>query len=190
MPDISEQILTALRRVTRAVDRYSRLLAQNHGLTGPQALIMKEVERSPGIGMGELARRVNLTQATVTDIAKRLESRQLLARQRDAVDRRRVTLQLTTDGEQLLVTPLPLLQEEFLSQLEKLQDWEQSQLLSSLQRIAEMMHAQDIDAAPVLTSGGLAATPEAVVQATQPVAMLPDNQPTQEVGGVGESPPD
>ncbi len=190
MPDIGEQILTALRRVTRAVDRYSRQLAQNHGLTGPQALIMTQVARSDGIGMGELARRVNLSQGTVTDIANRLESRQLLVRQRDSADRRRVTLSLTPAGKALLSSPLPLLQEDFLAQLKQLQDWEQSQLLSSLQRIAEMMHAQDLDAAPLLTSGGLAATPEAVVQATQPLAPLPDEPSDQDTGRPGESTPD
>lgn len=188
MPDYSEQILTALRRVTRAVDRYSRQLAQNHGLTSPQALIMKEVLREQGIGMGELARRVSLSQATVTDIAKRLESRQLLLRQRDPADRRRVTLRLTEAGQQLLATPLPLLQEDFMAQLHQLQAWEQSQLLSSLQRIAEMMHAQDIDASPVLASGGVAATPEAVVQVTQPVKPCGDDEAAQDPGGVGSSP--
>lgn len=174
MPDISEQILTALRRVTRAVDRYSRQLAQNHGLTGPQALVMREAQRNPGIGMGELSKRISLSQATVTDIVKRLETRGLLMRQRDGQDKRRVTLRLTEQGAALMTSPLPLLQEEFVAQLHGLEEWEQSQLLSSLQRIARMMHAEDIDAAPVLASGGVTATPEAVVQVTGPVPAVSD----------------
>lgn len=168
MPDISEQILVALRRVTRAVDRHSRLLAQHHGLTGPQALIMKTVWRAEGLGMGELARQVSLSQATVTDVAKRLESRGLLERRRDHQDRRRVGLFLTPAGRALMQDPMPLLQEHFVAQLNRLEPWEQSQLLSSLQRIAQMMGAENLDAAPVLASGGLTATPEAVVEATGP----------------------
>jgi DNA-binding MarR family transcriptional regulator len=182
MPDISEQILIALRRVTRAVDRYSRLLAQQHGLTGPQALIMKQVLRDEGLGMGELARRISLSQATVTDVVKRLEARGLLQRQRDSDDRRRVGLRLTPAGRQLLNTPLPLLQEHFVAQLNELQAWEQSQLLSSLQRIAQMMNAEDIDAAPVLASGGLMATPEAVVEVTAP-AIEPAPELTPQADG-------
>lgn len=168
MPDISEQILVALRRVTRAVDRYSRLLAQNHGLTGPQALIMKTVLRQEGLGMGTLARQVSLSQATVTDVAKRLESRGLLERRRSHQDRRRVGLFLTQAGRALMAAPLPLLQEHFVERLHELEPWEQTQLLSSLQRIAQMMGAEHLDAAPLLASGGLDATPEVVVEATSP----------------------
>lgn len=167
MKDISEQILVALRRVTRAVDQYSRQLAQNHGLTGPQAMIMKEIQREAGLTMGELARRVSLSQATVTDVAKRLEARGLLARSRDDSDRRRVTIRLTLAGKQLLEQPLPLLQESFVSRLGELHEWEQTQLLASLQRVAQMMDAEDIDASPVLASGALDTTPEAVVQVTE-----------------------
>lgn len=168
MTEISEQILTALRRVTRAVDRYSRQLAQNHGLTGPQALIMKQVLHEEGVSMGVLARRISLSQATVTDVVKRLEARGLLQRHRDREDRRRVGLVLTPAGQALMAMPLPLLQEHFVAQLHDMQPWEQNQLLSSLQRIAQMMHAEDIDAAPVLASGELTASPEAVVEVTAP----------------------
>jgi len=168
MSDISEQILVALRRVSRAVDQYSRQLAQLHGLTGPQAMIMKTLARHDGMSMGELARAVSLSQATVTDVAKRLEARGLLERRRDSDDRRRVGIRLTAAGKRLTDAPLPLLQEHFVAQLHELQDWEQSQLLSSLQRIAQMMNAQDLDAAPLLASGAVAASPEAVVQVTAP----------------------
>jgi hypothetical protein len=34
-----EQILISLRRIIRAVDLHSRLLLQQHGLTGPQLAI-------------------------------------------------------------------------------------------------------------------------------------------------------
>jgi DNA-binding MarR family transcriptional regulator len=187
MPDISEQILVALRRVSRAVDQYSRQLAQNYGLTGPQAMLMKAVARDDGLSMGELARRVSLSQATVTDVAKRLEARGLLERRRDRDDRRRVGIRLTPAGQTLMAGPLPLLQEHFVAQLHQLHDWEQTQLLSSLQRIGEMMNAQHIDAAPVLASGGMAATPEAVVQVTEPPPEDRDGR-VQDDGGAEDSP--
>jgi DNA-binding MarR family transcriptional regulator len=183
MPDISEQILIALRRVTRAVDLNSRRLAQQHGLTGPQAMIMKEVQRSDGLTMGELARRVSLSQATVTDVAKRLEARGLLARSRDKTDRRRVTIRLTPTGEELATNPLPLLQENFVARLNELDEWEQTQLLASLQRVAHMMDADHIDASPVLVSGAVDTTPEAVVQVTEPPELEEQvNTPAAEKG--------
>ena len=66
--DLSEEMLVALRRVMRAVDLHSRSLVQSHGLTGPQAMLLKEADRASSITAGELAKRVSLSQATVTDI--------------------------------------------------------------------------------------------------------------------------
>ncbi|MCG8125423.1 MAG: MarR family transcriptional regulator, partial [Candidatus Thiodiazotropha taylori] len=65
--DITEDILIALRRVIRAIDQHSRNLVQSHGLTGPQALLLTEIVRSGKITGSELAKRVSLSQATVTD---------------------------------------------------------------------------------------------------------------------------
>jgi len=166
--EITEEILIALRRVIRAIDQHSRNLIQTHGLTGPQALMLTEIVRSGEITGSELAKRVSLSQATVTDVVKRLESRQLLERIRDDVDKRKVMLKATAQGVALLKSSVPLLQESFVTRLMDLKEWEQTQLLSSLQRIAEMMNAENLDAAPVLTSGAITASAEALEDVVVP----------------------
>ena len=88
--DISNQVIIALRRVIRAVDLHSRTLVESHGLTGPQALILKALQKG-SLAAGELANQVSLSQGTVTDILNRLEQRDLISRIRDTADRRRVT---------------------------------------------------------------------------------------------------
>jgi DNA-binding MarR family transcriptional regulator len=158
---IADQVIIALRRVIRAVDLHSRTLLESHGLTGPQALLLKSLQGSP-ITVGELAGRVSLSQGTVTDILNRLEQRGLIQRVRDEVDRRRVWVGLTAAGLALLASSPPLLQERFAQSFADLQEWEQTQLLASLQRIAAMMDAEGIDASPVLSSGSLRASDEAV----------------------------
>jgi DNA-binding MarR family transcriptional regulator len=165
---MTEEILIALRRVIRAIDQHSRNLVQSHGLTGPQALLLTEIVRSGGLTGSELAKRVSLSQATVTDVVKRLETRNLLVRIRDRVDKRKLILRATKEGEYLVGQSVPLLQERFQSRLSELKEWEQNQLLSSLQRIAEMMNAEDLDAAPMLASGAITATPHAVKEAVTP----------------------
>lgn len=154
--------MIAFRRVIRAVDLHSRALVHSHGLTGPQAMALKEVTSAGAITAGELARRISLSQATVTDIVKRLESRGLLRRTRDQVDKRRVLISVTARGEAVHASAPPLLQEKFLDRLHSLQDWEQNLLLASLQRIAELMDAEDLDAAPMLATGEVSASPEIV----------------------------
>lgn len=154
-PNLPEQMLVALRRVMRAVDLHSRKLMQSHGLTGPQALVLQEAVKGTGISAGELAGRVSLSQATVTDIVSRLEQRGLLSRQRSSEDRRRVLIQTTAAGREVIATAPPLLQETFVRRFVELRSWEQMLLLSSLQRIAELMDAEGLDAAPLLSSGSL-----------------------------------
>lgn len=148
---LSDPMLRALRRVMRAVDLHSRQLAQGYGITGPQALLLKECLGGSGLTAGELARRVNLSQATVTDILNRLEQRGLILRTRSQQDRRQVFVAATEQGRALAETSPPLLQERFVRRFNALPDWEQNLLLSSLQRIAELMDAADLDVAPMLS---------------------------------------
>ena len=165
--DIGDQVIVALRRVIRAVDLHSRTLLESHGLTGPQAIILKALQNG-SLPAGELATRVSLSQGTVTDILNRLEKRGLISRIRDAKDRRRVLVEATDAALTLLEQSPPLLQESFAQRFSNLHDWEQPQLLASLQRIAAMMDAEDIDAAPVLSSGSVQATAQAVEEVLEP----------------------
>jgi len=143
---LGDDILAALRRIIRAVDLQSRQLVRSHGLTGPQALLLKEIMLAGELTVGQLADRVSLSQATVTDILMRLEKRGLVERQRSREDKRRVLVHITVAGRRLMKHSLPLLQEAFLDKLNQLQEWEQTQLLASLQRLADMMNAQSLEA--------------------------------------------
>jgi len=155
-----EQVLTALRRLIRAVDLHSRQLVRSHGLTSPQALTLNALIRSGECSVGELARQLNLSQATLTDILNRLTKRGLALRSRSSVDKRRVLVTATPQAREMLRDAPPLLQERFIAEFRNLTDWERSLLLSSLQRIAAMMDAEHLEAAPVLSSGPVAASPE------------------------------
>lgn len=143
---LGDDILAALRRIIRAVDLQSRQLVRSHGLTGPQALLLKEIILAGELTVGQLADRVSLSQATVTDILLRLEKRGLVERQRSSEDKRRVLVHITVAGRRLMKHSLPLLQEAFLDKLNQLQEWEQTQLLASLQRLADMMNVQTLEA--------------------------------------------
>lgn len=158
-----DEVVIAIRRIVRAIDLQSRKLVQSHGLTGPQALILKEVaRRGEVLTAGELASIVSLSQATITDIVKRLEQRGWLVRERSTKDKRQINIILTESGKTLVAQSPPLLQEQFEKSFAALKDWEKNQLLSAVQRLAEMMNAANIDASPVLTSGSVRASAEAV----------------------------
>ena len=78
-------------------------------------------------------------------------------RDRSASDRRTVAVTITPEGGRVLRDAPSLLQDRFNSELERLEQFEQTQILATLQRIAWMMDAEDIDAAPLLETGALTA---------------------------------
>ncbi len=148
-----EEVLIAMRRVIRATDLHSRHLAKTTGLTAPQILLLQTIRDKGEITIGELASEMSLSQATVTSILDRLEKRELVYRERSKEDKRKVHAYLTDHASETLKdAPIPL-QDQFTRQFGDLQEWEQTMIISSLQRLAHMMDAQHIDASPVLDVG-------------------------------------
>ena len=155
-----EQLFTSIRKIIRAIDIRSRKLSKEAGVTGPQLLVLQELARVKGITAKEVATEVNLSQATVTNILDRLEGRGLIKRVRSESDRRRVSLFLTDDGKATLINAPQAIEDSFVERFSALQDWEQLQLMSSVERIAEMLDATHLDAAPVLDLGELTKSSE------------------------------
>ena len=150
-----EELLVALRKVIRAIDIRSKELSRDVGLTGPQLIVLQQVGKNPGVMVKEIARSITLSPATVTSILDRMESRGHVNRVRSTQDKRKVGVFLTDVGQSLLdKAPLPL-QEHFLNRFNAIEEWEQSQMVATMQRIATMMDAQKIDAATVLEVGSL-----------------------------------
>lgn len=148
-----EHVLVALRRVIRATDLHSKRLSKNAGLTGPQLLIMRTIRDLGEVTIGTIADKVSLSQATVTTILDRLEHRQLAYRVRSTRDKRKVHAHLTEKGADILFRAPNPLQEDFIKRFQSLHEWEQNMIMASLQRVANMMDADDIDASPVLDVG-------------------------------------
>ncbi len=147
-----DKVLVALRKIIRAIDLHSKKLERESGLTGPQLLVMKAIVQVNSVTAGQIAREVNLSQATVTSILDRLERKVYLRRERSNEDKRKVFIHLTEAGKQVLEQAPTLMQESFILGFARLEEWEQSLILSSLQRVANMMQAGDLDAAPLLDS--------------------------------------
>ncbi len=157
---VTRAVVVALRRIVRAIDVRSRYLVTRYGVTGPQLMVLKELSSLGPVSVGELTRAVHLSQPTVTGILDRLERRGLIERRRSEQDKRRVHVGLTPRGDELLADSPPVLQEEFTRQFQQLEDWEQTQILSSLQRVVAMMEARHIEATPILTSDPVDGTSE------------------------------
>lgn len=149
---VSDSVLIALRKIIQAIEMNSKKLVKRVGLTGPQLVILQEIARSGELTAGEIARAVSVSQATVTGILERMEKRGLLARQRSESDKRRIMVSITQPGRQILDEAPPLMQEAFVERFSSLQEWEQTMILSALQRLVSIMDAKTIQAAPFLAT--------------------------------------
>jgi len=158
--EIEDHIVASIRRIIRAVDVQSRHLLDHHQLTGPQLATLREVEKAGESTTSALARAVHLSQPTVSGILTRLERQGFVERERSAGDRRNVVIRITQAGKRAVAEAPSLLQERFRAKLEEMEDWEQHWLLAALERIASMMDAQGIDAAPYLETGLVAQPPD------------------------------
>lgn len=156
----AHQVLRVIRQIVRRISAHSKQLSGEIGLTVPQLMCLKavgEMEEQGGaeITVAAVGQRVQLSPATVSRIIDRLVRGDLVSRSRDAKDRRKVCLALTTSGlDRFHSLPTPL-QEQFVERLRKLAEGERKVLLDSLKVLAELMDAGSIDAAPILHSGDL-----------------------------------
>ena len=170
------QVVEALRRIIRAVDLHSRSLVQRYRLTGPQLVVLRSIAEIRPSSVGEIARAAHLSQATVTGILDRLESRGLVTRTRSTDDRRRVHVSLSAEAEKKLREAPPLLQECFIQNFEKLDPEEQQRVLGSLEQVVSLMEARELDATPILATGPISAT----LERTEAFLRAPDERPLEE----------
>lgn len=73
------------------------------GLYRGQPAILFELGRHDGITQSELAEKIEVTQATLTNILHRMETSNLITRQRDTQDSRFLHIFLTDAGREKLV---------------------------------------------------------------------------------------
>ena len=80
--------------IEHGLQRMSKRMETELGITGPQRLVLRVVGRFPDLSAGELAHIVRLHPSTITGILHRLVERGLLERRRDPGDSRRACLRL------------------------------------------------------------------------------------------------
>ncbi|MEK9869861.1 MAG: MarR family transcriptional regulator [Gammaproteobacteria bacterium] len=152
-----DEILVSLRRITRAIDLHTKHLEKTSGITTSQLLVLEATSRLGNPSPSAIAREVMLSQATVTQILDRLAKAGLIDRAKRSEDKRLVTITLTEKGRKRTDDAPELLQDGFLREYRKLPDWQRTMLVASLQQIAFMMDAEELDASPILATGEIGA---------------------------------
>jgi DNA-binding MarR family transcriptional regulator len=95
---LANELRPVLLRLTRELRRET----EQFGITGRQATLLWLVKGSPGLTLRALAEVEGISPPALSGHIDRLERSGLLARVRSTTDRRRVGLELTTEGERVL----------------------------------------------------------------------------------------
>ncbi|TCS60781.1 MarR family winged helix-turn-helix transcriptional regulator [Primorskyibacter sedentarius] len=147
--------LIALRKILRATELYGRKLASAAGLTAVQFRVLQVVAEREMMTPKDIAMQMGVSQATITSLIDKLEKQGMVRRTKSEADRRQTNITLTTRGRETVDTAPDALQQRYVRQFEALEGWEQAQLISSLERVAAMLDAAELDAAPVLDIGDI-----------------------------------
>lgn len=152
--------LIALRRILRATELFGRDLKQAVGVTAAQFRVLQIIAERGHATAKEISVRMRVSQATVTSLVDKLVRTGMVLREKSAQDRRQTNIHITPKGRETLhVAPDPL-QQRFVRKFAAMDDWEQAMLVASLERVAAMLDADDLDVAPVLSGGDIKQTQE------------------------------
>jgi DNA-binding MarR family transcriptional regulator len=101
MPGLDGHLCFALYAASNHMTRLFLPFLQKLGVTYPQYLVLVVLwERGP-LGVGDLASLLRMDFGTLSPMLKRLESKGLVTRERQAADERRVRVDLTPKGVSL-----------------------------------------------------------------------------------------
>lgn len=157
--DRTDDSLIALRRILRATELFGKELAQAAGLSPVQFRVLQLVAEKGLTTPKALSVQMGVTQGTVTALLDRLQRQEMVSRERSEVDRRQMNIAVTEKGRRTLANAPDPLQQRYVRKFEALSDWEQAQLIASLERVASMLDAEGLDASPVLDVGELKGRP-------------------------------
>lgn len=106
--DPAARVLRRFRTVFNAVRNHFREMEKTVGLSGAQVWALSQVAAQPDIGVGELARAMDVHQSTASNLVRALIEAGMLVSERGVGDRRAVHLRATPRALKLLArAPAP-----------------------------------------------------------------------------------
>jgi MarR family transcriptional regulator, transcriptional regulator for hemolysin len=100
--DLDDDLLILLLDVARQVRSYGDQLAQAHGMTRAQLIILARLEHQPELSQNELATIAEVAPMTIARLIDRLEEHGMVTRCPDPEDRRVWRLRLTPAAAPIL----------------------------------------------------------------------------------------
>lgn len=139
LPDVL-QFIQLLWAIVHGIERRSKRMALDLGVTGPQRFVLRVVGLFPGVSAGALAGILHVHPSTLTGVLQRLVTRGLLERSGDARDRRRALLRLSARGRRINATRSHTIEEAIAAALRNATPAERAATRRLLERVARHLH--------------------------------------------------
>lgn len=141
--DLPLQVLKKFRVIYGSVRHHFREVERTCGVSGSQLWILREIARTPGVGVSELAERLSIHQSTSSQLVEKLSSRGYVLKQRLKQDQRRVGLVLSNQAAKL-ISKAPGPAEGLLPEaLRAMSEEHLAGLDARLSEVIEQLHVRD-----------------------------------------------
>lgn len=136
-------MLRRFRVVFSSIRSHFQQVEKKVGLGGAQVWALSAIRDDPGIGLGELAKRMDIHQSTASNLVKSLLHKELILLEKDSQDKRHVHLHATPKALDLLkAVPGPF--EGLLPvALARLTPATRQRLDHDLSELIDLMHADE-----------------------------------------------
>ena len=135
------EFLTLLWELDHELEATSSRMKIAYGLTAQQRMIVRILGRFPGLVAGQLADLLRIHPGTLSTALARLEKRGLVARRRDADDRRRVIIALTAKGRRFDIPMRSTVESAVAQVLAAISPRDMVVFKRCLRSLAEALHA-------------------------------------------------
>jgi DNA-binding MarR family transcriptional regulator len=134
-------VANRLRPTLLQLNRELRREIHSLGVTGGQVSLLVQIQRTPGIGVRELAQRERMSAPGMSKYVARLEAEGLLRRQ-ELQDRRRVGIRLTEEGERVLRSVKKRRTAWLAARLRELDDEELEAVDAAIEPLSRLLEVQ------------------------------------------------
>ncbi len=143
-PADSSAVMARFLRIYRYLNRYSRAIAREFGISGRQLSALRYLSKCGRATIGELSDYLYVSDSSTSELVDKLQERGLVLRTRCTKDSRVVRVSLTPQGESL-VACAPLAGISLMRQrLESLPDQELASLAHALELLANLLGVDEI----------------------------------------------
>jgi len=139
----ASMVLRRFRVVFSAVRSHFNQIEKQVGLGGAQVWALSLIRERPGIGLGDLAKNMDVHQSTASNLVKALQTKELVRTDKDHADKRHVHLHVTPQALALLAEVPGPFEGVLPAALERLNALTLQRLDQDLTELIGLLHADE-----------------------------------------------